>query len=132
MPTFEQTLEDAVRPPRLAERRGSTLSLPPLSSRLDHPGLRGHGVTAGALPVAVTAAVPPPELPRSEAGFIPARRRIAEATLRACGVDVPNDPAGRRGAWRALVRRMHPDHGGDPEQFSRACEAFREIAAADC
>lgn len=36
-------------------------------------------------------------------------------------------PAIIKAVWRELAKLLHPDHGGDPEQFRRAKEAYDSL-----
>lgn len=38
-------------------------------------------------------------------------------------------PAIIKAAWRELAKLLHPDHGGNPEEFLRAKEAYETLIA---
>jgi DnaJ-class molecular chaperone len=37
-------------------------------------------------------------------------------------------PAIIKAAWRELAKLLHPDHGGNPEEFQRAKEAYEILS----
>jgi len=39
-------------------------------------------------------------------------------------------PVEVRTAWRRIAADTHPDHGGDPDAFARAFDAYRRLRAA--
>jgi curved DNA-binding protein len=40
------------------------------------------------------------------------------------GVDETADDTTIKAAWRTIAKTQHPDKGGDPEKFKRACQAY--------
>ena len=47
-----------------------------------------------------------------------------EAAFAVLGLPSTADEADVRDAYREKVKRVHPDHGGDPEEFQRVQEAY--------
>ncbi len=43
------------------------------------------------------------------------------------GIDLDAPPEKIKRQWRDLVKKYHPDHGGDPEKFRMINETFKPL-----